>query len=106
MFKDSYFRASSIPARNTFDEFLLSDVNKVALIHINSCHYRWLVWQGHQLDNLLEPRELETEARHQVAIFYVEYIEHVLCFVCVISNDVMLIRAHHNLQEDVVIFKI
>ena len=94
----SYFRASSIPTWNTFDEFFLCDVNKVPLIHINGCHYRWLVGQGDQLDSLLETGILETEAGQQVAVLHVEDVERVVDLVRIIANDVMLIAAHHNLM--------
>ena len=95
-----YFGACSIPAWNAFDEFLLGDVNKISLIHINSSYHRWLIRQGHKFYNLLESGIFQTEINDQVAILDVEDVEIVLGLVCVIANNVMLIGAHHNLNYD------
>ena len=96
--KISYFRASSIPTRNALDEFLLRDVDKIALIHIYHCYYRWLIWQGDQFENLLEAGVLEAEL-DQVARLHVEDVEITRVLVSVVADNVLFVRAHHDLDE-------
>ena len=94
----TYFRASSIPTRNALDEFFLYDVDKIALIHIYHCYYRWLIWQGNQFENLLEAGVLDAEV-DQVARLHVENVEIACVLVSVVADDVLFVRAHHHLEK-------